>query len=261
SPSSCLASGQSSRLVLWGDSIAHRFTPALQRWASRRSVPVEIEVVTKSACPPLIGVLPTEPKRGDWKPYDGCQSFYKWVVERLSLAGGTSGVLMSSLWWPRATDLDLRKAGDNETRASFDVNARTMADSLKVFEVALRSTLRQITDQGLRIVIVLETPVLLGGWEGPALDAPDCLFRRNDAECSMPLSFHDRLSKPANDVIKKVAAEFSGVRVLDPIPFLCQEEKCPARVDGIVAYTDFLHLSTSMSVALTQDLTPYFDWL
>jgi SGNH domain-containing protein len=70
----CLASGQSSRLVLWGDSIAHRLAPALQRWASRHSAPIGIDVLTKAACPPLVGVLPTEPKKDLWMPYDGCQS-------------------------------------------------------------------------------------------------------------------------------------------------------------------------------------------
>ena len=262
-PSVCLASAQSSRLILWGDSIGHRFTPALQRWASQRGAPIEIEVLTKSACPPLVGVLPTEPKRGDWMPYDGCQSFNRWVEKRLLLAGmtGGSGVLLSALWWPRATDFDLRKVGDSESRASFDLTARTTADALKVFETALRSSLRQMTDEGLRVVIVLQTPVLLSSWEGPALDAPDCLLRKTDADCSMPLLFHDRLSNPVNSIIKKVAAEFSGVRVFDPIPILCREEKCSARVDGIIAYTDFLHLSVTMSVALTDALTPYLDWL
>lgn len=262
-PLSCLASGPSSRLVLWGDSIAHRFAPALQQWASQRSAPIGIEVLTKSACPPLFGVLPTEPRRGDWMPYDGCQFFNGWVEKRLPLAGltGASGVLLSAVWWPRATDFDLRKLGDNESHASFDLNARTTVDSLKIFETALRSTLRQITDRGLRVVIVLQTPVLLSGWDGPALDVPDCLFRKKDADCSMPLLLHDQLSHPVNDVIKKVAAEFSGAQVFDPIPILCREEKCSAKVDGIVAYTDFLHLSATMSVALTEALTPYLNWL
>jgi peptidoglycan/LPS O-acetylase OafA/YrhL len=263
-PSACLASGQSPRLVLWGDSIAVRFAPALQQWASRHSAPIGIEVLTKAACPALVGVLPTEPDKGFWMPYEGCRSFNTWVVDkRLSLAGvtGGSGVLLSSLWWTRATDFDLRKMGASESRHSFDLNARTTADALKVFEAALRSTLRLTTDRGLRVVIILQTPILLSSWEGPALDAPACLFRKNDADCSMPLLLHDQLSNPVNSIIKKVAAEFSGVRVFDPIPILCREEKCSARVDGIIAYTDQLHLSATMAVALTEPLTPYLDWL
>jgi hypothetical protein len=160
-PSTCLASGQSPRLVLWGDSIAHRFAPALQRWASRHSAPIGIEVLTKSACPALVGVLPTEPDKGFWMPYEGCRSFNTWVVDkRLLLAGvtGGSGVLLSSVWWPRATDFDLRKMGTNESRHSFDLNARTTVDALKILETALRSTLRQITDQGVRVVVVLQRP-------------------------------------------------------------------------------------------------------
>ena len=77
----------------------------------------------------------------------------------------------------------------------------------------------------------------------------------------MPLLLHNQLSNPVNNIIKKVAAEFSGVRVFDPIPILCREEKCSARIDGIIAYTDHLHFSATMSVALTDALTPYLDWL
>jgi hypothetical protein len=94
-------------------------------------------------------------------PYEGCRSFNAWVVDkRLLLAGvtGGSGVLLSSVWWPRATDFDLRKMGTNESRHSFDLNARTTVDALKILETALRSTLRQITDQGVRVVVVLQRP-------------------------------------------------------------------------------------------------------
>ena len=77
----------------------------------------------------------------------------------------------------------------------------------------------------------------------------------------MPLLFHDQLSNSVNSIIKKVATESSSVRVFDPIPVLCREGKCPAKVDGIIAYTDFLHLSVTMSVAFTEALTPYLDWL
>jgi hypothetical protein len=187
----------------------------------------------------------------------GVYQRHDWEAEKR----GALDAWVSATWWPRATDFDLRKLGENASRHSFDLNARTTVDALKIFETALRSTLSQITDQGLRVLIVLQTPILLSSWEGPTLDAPDCLFRKNDADCSMPLLLHDQLSNPVNNIIKKVATEFSSVQVFDPIPILCREERCSARVDGIIAYTDSLHLSATMSVALTEALTPYLDWL
>jgi peptidoglycan/LPS O-acetylase OafA/YrhL len=262
-PPACLASGKLKRLVLWGDSIADRLSPALQQWASQHGAAVAIERLTKPACPPLLNVLPTEPLKGAWKPYDGCRSFNGWVANRLSIAGatGSSGVLLSATWWPRATDFDLRQLGQPEPRHSFDINARTTEDSLKVLETAMRSTLREITDHGLRAVIVLQTPILLSTWGGTELDAPDCLFRKSELDCSMPLAVHNRLANPVNQILTRVAGEFSDVRIFDPIPVLCPEERCSARVKGIVAYTDFDHISMTMSGALTNVMAPYLDWL
>jgi hypothetical protein len=262
-PDACLASGHSKRVVLWGDSMADRLSPALQQWASQRSDVVAIEQLTKPACPPLLNVLPTEPQKGAWKPYDGCLSFNEQVIKRLLLAGttGGSGVVLSAAWWPRATDFDLRQIGSLESRHSFDMGAKTTEDSLKALETALRSTLREITRHGLRVAIVLQTPILLNSWGGGALDAPDCLFRKNEVDCSMPLATHNRLSNPIDQILKRLGDEVSGVRIFDPIPFLCPEGRCSARINGIVAYTDYEHLSMTMSGALTAAMAPYLDWL
>jgi hypothetical protein len=63
----------------------------------------------------------------------------------------------------RLRPADIR--GD-QSRHSFDLNAKTTVDALKIFETALRLTLREITDQGLRIVIVLQTRILFRSEEG-----------------------------------------------------------------------------------------------
>ena len=261
-PASCLASGDLPRVVLWGDSIADRLSPALQEWESQRGSEIAVEQLTKAGCPPLLNVLPTQPHIGSWKPYFACRSFANWVANRLDLAGATgrSGVLLSAAWWPRATDLDLRQFGETEPRHTFDINARTTKESLSILEAAMRSTLRDITDHGLRAVVVLQTPILVSPWGG-YIFAPECLFRRSERDCAMPLSFHRQLANPVNQILTRVAGEFSDVRVFDPTPLFCPEESCPARINGIVAYTDGAHISATMSRTLASALAPYFDWL
>ena len=263
-PANCLASGDLPRVVLWGDSIADRLSPALHEWASQRGGGViAVEEVTKAACPPLLNVLPTEPFVGAWKPYSECRSFNSWVADRLALAGavGGSGVLLSDNWWFRATDFDLTQVGAPESRHSFDVNATTTEESLSILESAMRSTLRDIIGHGLRAVIVLQTPWLISSWGGN-LYAPDCLFRRSERECSMPLAVHRQFSNRVNQILTRVAGEFSDVRVFDPTPLFCPDERCPARINGIVAYTDELHISATMARTLVSGaLAPYLDWL
>ena len=77
----------------------------------------------------------------------------------------------------------------------------------------------------------------------------------------MSLSFHRQHARGVNDVITRVAQEFPDVRLFDPTPILCPNEICPARVNGIIAYTDYMHISRTMSLAMVQALRPYLEWL
>lgn len=264
SPTACLIKGNQPRLLLWGNSIADRLYPALLDWTSQDGGMIGVENLTKQGCPPLAEVMPTEPLVGLWKSYRGCRVFDDWVLgTRARLAGksGRSGILIASKWWTRASDLDMRPLGRTERKHSFDVNARTTAASLAALERGLRSALRSLTDQGLRVVIVLQTPILISSWGHKFIDAPECLFRRSDSDCAMSLAFHHQHAGGVNNVITRVASEFPLVRVFDPTPILCPNDTCPARVNGIIAYTDYMHISKTMSLAMVKSLAPYLRWL
>jgi len=127
----CLAPGATPRILLWGDSMADRWAPAIQDWTNAHESSVAIERLTKDACPPLIGALPTQPRTGSWTPYVACRSFNDAVAGRLAVAdaAGHSGVVLSAAWWPRATDSDLTRIGATERRLSFDVSARDTEQS------------------------------------------------------------------------------------------------------------------------------------
>jgi peptidoglycan/LPS O-acetylase OafA/YrhL len=262
-PSGCLATGREPKLVLWGDSIADRWAPALTDWRSRTADPVSFEQLTKSACPPVMKLVPTEPLAGDWKPYEGCRSFNDWAMDRLPRTNptGQSGVVIAANWWLRATDLDLRRLGRPEARQSFDVSATTTTASLSVLESGMRATLRDITGRGMRVVLILQSPMLMRADENALIDAPVCLFRSTRRDCEMPRVLHERLSAPANQVLIKVAAEFPEVRTFDPTPLFCPGETCPAQVGDTIAYTDHVHFSASMARGMSGELGPYLDWL
>lgn len=261
-PTECLAVGP--RIVLWGDSLANRLAPALVQWSENHQS--SIEILTKASCPPVWHALPTEPDVGSWKGYYGCRSFNDLAMDRMSIAADlpNSGILLAGAWWPRATDIDLTKlAGSSEPRHSFDVSASTTDESLSALERFMRGTLREITARKLRVVLVLQTPLLMTD-RGPAsrlVDAPDCLFWRAARDCSMSLLTHQRVSWQTNHVLEKVAAEFAEARVLDPADLICKDNVCPALANGITVYTDFGHLSATMSRSLASPLTPYLSWL
>jgi hypothetical protein len=76
----------------------------------------------------------------------------------------------------------------------------------------------------------------------------------------MKRSTHVLLSASVNAILRGIAAKYENVKTLDLTDFLCTQDVCAGRVNNIIAYTDYEHLSiTTMSRALLDRLTLYFD--
>ncbi len=82
-------------------------------------------------------------------------------------------------------------------------------------------------------------PIYLTDTPLPQIDIPDCVVADRVAEC---------------DTSKKIDPEVApGLIAINPTPWLCQS-RCPAIVDGIVAYRDKSHLTVAMSKHLSAQL-------
>jgi len=90
-----------------------------------------------------------------------------------------------------------------------------------------------------RIKSATKFPIYLTDTPLPQIDIPDCLVAGRGAKC---------------DTSRPVAAEVApGLIPINPTPWLCTD-KCPAVVDGIVAYRDKSHLTVEMSKHLSVQL-------
>ena len=90
-----------------------------------------------------------------------------------------------------------------------------------------------------RIKSATKFPIYLTDTPLPQIDIPDCLVAGRNAKC---------------DTSRPVAAEVApGLIPINPTPWLCTD-KCPAVVDGIVAYRDKSHLTVEMSKHLSVQL-------
>lgn len=259
----CLAANGKPRIVLWGDSLAEHWAPTLVEWAARRGGNADIEILTKSACPPLIGAMPHAVRTGGADiPYEACHSFNDLVIERLAKAGeaGGSGVVLSASFWLRATEFDLRNLGGMERRIAFDMSAHDTKQSLTALETFLRRSLREIELRGLRVVLMLQSPTLLKA-NGKSLYTPKCLLRLGETSCNMPLATHRSYVEQTDGVLRKLAGEFPNVRLFDPTTVLCRDDLCLTTIDGVVIYKDHMHLRAAMARKLTDDLAPYLNWL
>jgi len=90
-----------------------------------------------------------------------------------------------------------------------------------------------------RIKSATQFPIYLTDTPLPQVDIPDCLVAGRGAAC---------------DTAKPIAAEVApGLIPINPTPWLCTD-KCPAVVDGIIAYRDKSHLTVEMSKHLSREL-------
>ena len=97
-----------------------------------------------------------------------------------------------------------------------------------------------------RIKSATEFPIYLTDTPLPQVDIPDCLVAGRGAAC---------------DTAKPIAAEVApGLIPINPTPWLCTD-KCPAVVDGIIAYRDKSHLTVEMSKHLSRELEIALDRL
>ena len=253
----CVESGSDPRVVIWGDSFADRLSPAINDWARSRSPPVGVEQLTRAGCAPLPHLLPLD----RFGPDHGCQAFNDLVLKRLERAGQLkqSGVVIEASWWLRATDW---WASKGLPPVSFDVTATNPKEALHSFETSLREAFDEIDKDGLRALIVLETPVLVDRNKNLIL-VPECILRSKDKgdDCNMNIVTHRELSKDVNLVISQVAREYKNVKTVDLTPALCNDRVCPARVNGIIAYVYDGHLTATMAQRLTSSFAPNLDWL
>jgi peptidoglycan/LPS O-acetylase OafA/YrhL len=90
-----------------------------------------------------------------------------------------------------------------------------------------------------RIKSATQFPIYLTDTPLPQVDIPDCLVTGRGAAC---------------DTARPIAGEVApGLIPINPTPWLCTD-RCPAVVDGIIAYRDKSHLTVEMSKHLSRDL-------
>jgi peptidoglycan/LPS O-acetylase OafA/YrhL len=90
-----------------------------------------------------------------------------------------------------------------------------------------------------RVKDATKYPIYLTDTPLPRVDIPDCLVAGRGEACDT--------SRPVD---AEVAA---GLIAIDPTPWLCTD-KCPAVVNGIIAYRDQSHLTVAMSKHLSSQL-------
>ena len=195
-------------IVLYGDSHAAQWFPALEKIAEQRNL--KLISLTKSACPaPEVKKVEV----GAYKNAD-CFAWRANSLKRIAKIDPDAVILSGYQYFEFPKNFSSREQWWSQGQATAFQHLRGTAKKL---------------------IYITDTP-------HPQRDIPNCLAAGGGDNCD--------LSEKAN------AAVAGGFTVLNPTPWLC-EEKCPAVVDGIVAYRDASHISVAMSQALAPKLEEF----
>ncbi|MGF1661032.1 MAG: acyltransferase family protein [Kineosporiaceae bacterium] len=214
--------GEGPRVVLFGDSHAQQWSEALVPAAEEGDW--NLEILSKVFCTPATRTVYADALEAD---YVACDQWRESALARLT---------------DPATRPDVVIVGALNT-AGFA--AEEAAKNAQGWE----TTLDRLRAADVRVVYLRDTP-------RPAGNVPDCLERQEAAACDL-----DRIAAlPPDATADRIQAGLEpDMAVVDLTPALCGSTYCPVVRDGIIVYRDDSHLTSSITVALSQSMTAALD--
>jgi hypothetical protein len=216
--------GSSTEVVLFGDSHAAQWFPALEQLAIERSW--RLVSLTKSGCTPAsITVWNSGMKRA----YTECNDWRGRVLERIAAERPDLVIVASSHPYPSAgTDGPLPADGGAALAAS------------------LAMTLAALQPLANSVALIGDTPKF-------ERDPPDCLSAHLDdtMACAEPRA--EMVDLAWRDTEERIAAEI-GVAFVDSTNWACPTDPCPTVLGRYLVYRDRHHLATRYVRALRDRL-------
>jgi peptidoglycan/LPS O-acetylase OafA/YrhL len=207
--SDCLVKDDAPRVVLWGDSYADHWAPAIERWSSG-SGRLPLEQLTKIACPPLLRLIPSDPLGAPNQPYDGCARFNLLVEERLT-ESRTRFVVIAANWAGRAAT---RQDSASTSQQFFDYRSHTAEESLTYFGQGLTATLEWLDALNIPVVVVLQSPT-------QKYFPPTCVVRLGAQRCTVPVRDQKEIFFQVDETIRRSVAQHRNAMIFDPMEVLC----------------------------------------
>jgi peptidoglycan/LPS O-acetylase OafA/YrhL len=211
--------GSDRTVVLFGDSHAAHWFPALERIAEDRHW--RLVMVTKSACSAAsVRIFQATLNR----PYDECVAWREQVWDYIASLRPAMVVVSSAAGGTVVDD-----SGAKITDPGY-------AD--RVWIDGWRRSADRLAATGARLVLIEDTPYQAG-------DTVECLsvHLRDPGACVVSAG----TALPNPDRRRAVAATLAaaGVTVVDPLPWFCTAERCPVIVGNVLVYRDASHITAT----------------
>jgi len=232
---SCMYGGSRLRAILLGDSHADAVTTALAAAAPRQGD--GIMDWSYIGCPTILGVRNIP---GKFAAGEDCGGFLRWAMRELALVPRSVPVVVVN----RSTMYVIghNEIWKNDADSPMVYFSRPYRHSDAAF---LREFAQRLTDTACELAkdrrVYLMRPIPEMGIDVPrAVARSMALGEAKDIFVSLQ-AYHQRHAVvwAAQDA----ARDRCGVRILDPLPYLCRDGRCDAMRDGLPIYYDDNHLS------------------
>ncbi len=221
-----------SKWVLWGDSHAVQWFPALE--ANAVEAGVALQVFGKTSCPASLVTLYS--RKWD-RVYDECTVWRDEVYRQVRAM-------------PRGTVVFL--SGMHEYVVQEDGRVLDEAASAGPIAAGQQEIARTLTDLGMTVVTIRDTPF-------PDRDVPQCVSAHMDDPSAC-----DFARPPAalgTSWEERTLDGIPGVLHVDLLDEVCDPRTCPAVVDNILRWRDRDHLTATFVETLAQPLADQLDEL
>lgn len=218
----------SRTVVLYGDSHAAQWFPAMQRLATGHHW--KLVSLTKASCKAAeVTIISSH------RPYTACDTWRTKAVARI-------GALHPDLVVVSSSD-----AGDPY---------RPTADPLKQWTAGFEATYRHLAVHGTRVAALLDTP-----W--PRGDPVDCAANNSTRLRACGTALSAAIHDPVRSDAVRAAASATGATLIDPRAWVCDTRagRCPVVVGNVSVHRDTSHLSDAYASALAPVLEPVIEAL
>ncbi|MEQ1579201.1 MAG: acyltransferase family protein [Steroidobacteraceae bacterium] len=238
-------------LVVWGDSHADQLMPLFASHAASHEISVLQR--TRSACPPLIDahILRLLDGRID----EDCVRFNQAVLEEIQILArqGPVGVVLAGRWTVYVNPTLI--AGGPSTHRLVETSAHdTQATPIQSFASSLATTVAALSEAGTRTLVIGAIPEL-------PYAAPECLARRTNNQCSTSVAREREFRSEIESILLHEATLSPALLLWDPLPAVCDSERCQPLQNAEVVYRDTNHLTASFTARLRAGLTADLEWL
>lgn len=223
--------GDKVSAILIGDSHANSVVTSIQD--SLSEIKGGVMFWGYNGCPTIIGA-----KRDGYS----CESFNSWIFEKLKSIDKSVPIIIinrTSVYINGLMPNEDKYTADGVPLVYFSNKNELKSETLEKFKSNFLSTTCEIA-KNHKVFLVRPIPEM--GVDVPKHVSRSILFRRPDVDVSISLdSYHKRhefVWEAQDEASKKC-----GVKILDPLPYLCKNGRCDGSVKGIPRYYDDDHLN------------------